>query len=123
MTEPPAGRQGPRSPPTGPSVGRALLDGSGPWSRPDGAEDPRRPYPGLCHRRARPAMVGSIGAPGPVRRGGGVMEPTATSRMWSIEMQLEETDDETQAEVVVVLDGERIGGWGRARRNPADPAV
>ena len=47
------------------------------------------------------------------------MEP----HVWSIEMQLEETEDETQAEVVVVLDGERIGGWGRARRNPADPSV
>jgi hypothetical protein len=51
------------------------------------------------------------------------MEPTATSHVWSIEMHLEETADETQAEVVVVLDGERIGGWGRARRNPADPSV
>lgn len=43
--------------------------------------------------------------------------------MWSVELLFEETEEETQAEAVVDLGGERIGGWGRARRNPADPSV
>ena len=51
------------------------------------------------------------------------MELVGTSKVWSIEVLLEETEQETQAEAVLDLEGERTGGWGRARRNPADPSV
>ena len=40
-----------------------------------------------------------------------------------MEVLLQETEDETEAEIVVELRGERIAGWGRARRNPSDPVV
>ena len=51
------------------------------------------------------------------------MKETPTSKAWSIEVLLEETEDETQATALLELRGESMAGWGRARRNPADPAV
>jgi hypothetical protein len=51
------------------------------------------------------------------------MKETPESKVWTIEVLFEETQDETQAEAILEVRGERIAGWGRARRNPADPAV
>jgi hypothetical protein len=45
------------------------------------------------------------------------------SQVWTVQVDLEETHDETEATAVLVIDGERLGGWGRARRNPTDPEV
>lgn len=38
-----------------------------------------------------------------------------------IEITFEETVDHTDARATIVLRGSRFGGFGRARRNPADP--
>jgi hypothetical protein len=51
------------------------------------------------------------------------MRQTPDSKAWSIEVLLEETEDETQATAFLDSRGERVTGWGRARRNPTDPAV
>ncbi len=45
------------------------------------------------------------------------------SRIWTIEVELEETSDTTEAKAVLVIDGHKLGGWGRARRNPVDPEL
>ncbi len=52
-----------------------------------------------------------------------MMDATGESRVVSVEVLLTETPDETEARATVEVRGERIGGWGRARRNPGDPAV
>ena len=46
-----------------------------------------------------------------------------TRRALTISVELIEDEDHTEAEALVDLDGERLGGWGRARRNPEDPQV
>ena len=51
------------------------------------------------------------------------MRQTGEARAWSVEILLDETPDETEAEAVLVLEDHRYSGWGRARRNPADPTV
>jgi hypothetical protein len=50
----------------------------------------------------------------------------ATNRrsvVWTVELVIEETDDETQAKAALDIDGSTVTGWGRARRNPVDPRV
>ena len=51
------------------------------------------------------------------------MKPTGENKVMSVEVLLTETRDETEAKAVVEIAGEHVGGWGRARRNPSDPAV
>ena len=51
------------------------------------------------------------------------MKQEGEAKVWSVEVLLDEKDDETQAEAVLELPDERFAGWGRSRRNPADPAV
>lgn len=51
------------------------------------------------------------------------MRQTGEGKVWSVEILLDETADLTEAEAVLELDGQRYAGWGRARRNPADPTV
>lgn len=41
----------------------------------------------------------------------------------TIDVDIDETDDETRAKATIDVDGTPISGWGRARRNPADPRV
>jgi Domain of unknown function (DUF1876) len=43
------------------------------------------------------------------------------SKVWTIEVVLEENDSETEAKAVLRLRDRELGGWGRARRNPLDP--
>lgn len=51
------------------------------------------------------------------------MKAKGESRVWTVEVVLEETADETEAKAVLELGERRVGGWGRARRNPTDPAL
>jgi len=51
------------------------------------------------------------------------MKQTLEGAVVSVEVLLEEGEDETQAEAIFELRGQRVVGWGRARRNPSDPAV
>lgn len=41
----------------------------------------------------------------------------------SIDVAIEETPDHTDATATMTLRDARFAGWGRARRNPADPNV
>lgn len=45
------------------------------------------------------------------------------SRVWTIEVDLEETRDETQATARIVAGDDGAVGWGRARRRPSDPEL
>ena len=40
-----------------------------------------------------------------------------------VDVELEETEDTTEALAKVVIEDEEYSGWGRARRNPSDPNV
>ncbi len=40
-----------------------------------------------------------------------------------VDITVDEHGDSTDARAIVQIDGEKIGGWGRARRNPVDPRV
>lgn len=51
------------------------------------------------------------------------MKAKGESKTWTVEIVLEETATETEAKAVLPIGDRRFGGWGRARRNPADPAV
>jgi hypothetical protein len=51
------------------------------------------------------------------------MNPIGDSHVWSIEVLLTETPDLTEAEAVLGVGTDRYVGWGRSRRNPADPGV
>jgi hypothetical protein len=45
------------------------------------------------------------------------------SAVWSVELLITETDDDTQAKASLEIDGATVTGWGRSRRNPVDPRV
>ena len=45
------------------------------------------------------------------------------TKVWTVEVVFDERDDRTDAEAVLQIAGNRFAGWGRARRNPADPDV
>ena len=51
------------------------------------------------------------------------MKATAESKVWTVEVLFQETDDATDAEAILEIGAHRYAGWGRARRNPADPKV
>jgi hypothetical protein len=51
------------------------------------------------------------------------MDGTGETRVLSVEVVLTEGADETAAKATVDVRGRRVGGWGRARRNPGDPSV
>ena len=51
------------------------------------------------------------------------MENRTESRVWTVHVELVETNEETEATATLDLGTERLGGWGRARRSPADPDV
>lgn len=42
---------------------------------------------------------------------------------WKIEVTFTEDDRSTRADVILDVGGRHHHGWGRARRNPADPDV
>jgi hypothetical protein len=43
------------------------------------------------------------------------------TKIFTIEIEVHEHPDHTEAKAMLGLGDERRGGWGRARRNPADP--
>lgn len=43
------------------------------------------------------------------------------TKIFSVEIEVHEHPDHTEAKALLDLEGDRRGGWGRARRNPADP--
>ena len=51
------------------------------------------------------------------------MKDNGETKVWTVEVLLEETTDETEAKATLAAGDVRVGGWGRARRNPADPEV
>lgn len=42
-------------------------------------------------------------------------------KVFTAEIEVHERPDHTEAKALLDLDGRVRGGWGRARRNPADP--
>lgn len=44
-------------------------------------------------------------------------------RVWPMEITFTESDRATRADVVLDVAGHHYHGWGRARRNPADPDI
>jgi Domain of unknown function (DUF1876) len=49
------------------------------------------------------------------------MKPHSKSKVWTIEVLIEEDDVETEAKALLRVDDRELGGRGRARRNPRDP--
>jgi hypothetical protein len=49
------------------------------------------------------------------------MKPNRESKVYTIEILLEEDDAETEATALLRAANREIGGWGRSRRNPHDP--
>lgn len=47
----------------------------------------------------------------------------AETKVWTIEVAIEETPDVTEARTSLTIGGVTFNGWGRARRNPADPDI
>lgn len=47
----------------------------------------------------------------------------ADSIVWDVGIELTEDDTHTRADAVLVVGQRRYHGWGRARRNPADPDI
>lgn len=45
------------------------------------------------------------------------------ARMWNVDIAFTEDGDHTRADALLDVDGMHHHGWGRARRNPADPDV
>jgi Domain of unknown function (DUF1876) len=43
--------------------------------------------------------------------------------VWTVEVVFSEDEDKTRADAVLNGGPEELQGWGRARRNPVDPAV
>jgi hypothetical protein len=43
------------------------------------------------------------------------------TKIFSVEVEVHEHPDHTEAKALLDLEGEVRGGWGRARRNPTDP--
>jgi hypothetical protein len=43
------------------------------------------------------------------------------TKIFTVEVEVVEHPDHTEAQAHLDLGGEPRGGWGRARRNPADP--
>jgi hypothetical protein len=50
------------------------------------------------------------------------MKAKGESKVWTVEVEIEETPDGlTEAKAALFVGDRRFGGWGRARRNPSDP--
>ncbi len=42
---------------------------------------------------------------------------------WTVEIVFSEDEDQTRADAILTGSPDGVQGWGRARRNPADPDV
>ncbi|HZQ59520.1 MAG TPA: dsRBD fold-containing protein, partial [Acidimicrobiales bacterium] len=45
------------------------------------------------------------------------------NRVWTVEIVFTEDEDHTRADARLIAGRREFSGWGRARRNPADPDV
>jgi hypothetical protein len=45
----------------------------------------------------------------------------STTKVFTVEIEVDEHPDHTEAKAILDLEGQTRGGWGRARRNPSDP--
>lgn len=43
------------------------------------------------------------------------------TKVFTVEIEVDEHPDHTEARAALDVEGEVLGGWGRARRNPDDP--
>ena len=43
-----------------------------------------------------------------------------TEKVFTVEIEVDERPDHTEAKALLDIGGRRRGGWGRARRNPVD---
>lgn len=43
------------------------------------------------------------------------------TKIFTVEIEVHESPDHAEAKALLEVAGEMHGGWGRARRNPADP--
>jgi hypothetical protein len=43
------------------------------------------------------------------------------SKVWTVELVIDESADVTEAKALLHVDDRELGGWGRARRAPQDP--
>lgn len=46
-----------------------------------------------------------------------------TPLVWTVEITFSEDEDKTRADAVLRGTADDVQGWGRARRNPVDPAL
>jgi hypothetical protein len=46
-----------------------------------------------------------------------------TQVVWTVEITFSEDEDKTRADAILTGAPDGLEGWGRARRNPVDPAV
>lgn len=52
------------------------------------------------------------------------MRPLGDSKVWMVEVALEETPEgHTEARAVLPVGAREYGGWGRAQRNPSDASM
>lgn len=52
------------------------------------------------------------------------MKQLGETKIWTVEIAIEETPEgHTEAKASLAVGERRFGGWGRARRNPADPEL
>jgi hypothetical protein len=50
------------------------------------------------------------------------MKALGDSKVWTVEIAIEETSEgHSEAKALLPVGTRRFGGWGRARRNPTDP--
>lgn len=49
------------------------------------------------------------------------MKVHSDSRVWTIELVIDENADVTEAKALLRVNDRELGGWGRARRAPKDP--
>ena len=49
------------------------------------------------------------------------MKVHSDSKVWTIEVVIDESVDVTEAKVLLSMKDRELGGWGRARRAPHDP--
>jgi hypothetical protein len=50
-------------------------------------------------------------------------ETTMDALKWTVDIIFREDEDKTRADAVLTAGADVLEGWGRARRNPADPDV
>jgi hypothetical protein len=58
---------------------------------------------------------------GPIRRREKMVKVHGDSKVWSIDLVIDESAEVTEAKALLSVGGRELGAWGRARRAPGDP--